>query len=456
MKQTEREACLTENTANANVRSGGAERDEHTAARLKHTYAVNLFHKILFQITSAGGEDIMDMVDGYNDDDYLYKVERLSPDYCFERDGYAMFDHEGLAGFFMAVGQIQWLTRHEGLLADDNPFLWSAENISALRAALEALLDVQKTVIDADLWWQTQDAVENGITFSYGMSVDEWADRCSQGEGMNTGRLRHVWGNCRQKTPNYVLLASTLPADLPELVMLQGLLAYTAGRGNVPRRVLVNRLRSLRNMVANTPREDFPSRLKAMLAEARELMNEGRVNECSDTFCHRQKCEEARKLRWLGAMEGEENEDREAALCLFENHPLLRGAVDFISLEYLDMNHYYAFCELFNDMDADYGELLRNALIYSGMKMERGTPDGAYWHRFLTTDSDEWQAAKRKAIAKVLAAPVRQFELVKEDWLGDVGQKFDDTMYLKLKSAYYNCFPDGREDYLRSLIHHGI
>lgn len=204
------------------------------------------------------------------------------------------------------------------------PHIPAGEDIHALRTAFDALPGMQQAVADAELWWQTQENIKDGIFCSYfGEGPDEWAKRCSPDGSLGANRLTHVWGKIERQEPNYVQMAGEMPINYPALIMQQGLLVYLASKGSDPkaepfRRAgeptgtcsdigrarekvqeieRIRRLRSLRHMVENTPSEDFPKNIKAMLAEARNLILTGHIAEDSGTFSLRQKREERRKQR---------------------------------------------------------------------------------------------------------------------------------------------------------------
>lgn len=436
---------------------GDNEEDEERYPFAAERYAVKYNESILFETIrhKLHGECYF-RISGM-DSDYNYKLLRLSPGCAFavrrapgvKELPEPMSDERLVLRFILAVTRIQWLTEHDSLPIGNIPFVWTDKgNVEAISQALDALLEVHKLMLDADLWWQDKEGTDSDAA--------EWLAQCKwQGTAAPTvERLAHVWGTPSRRMLNYVKGASCFSfSGCPDLVMLQGLLAGVAEIDNTYKHEICRRLRCLRHLVAQTDPAVFPTRLKAMLAEARELIRTGQICEDSETFCERQKREEVRKQVALGYYADGIRRlayHSEKALRLFENHPLLRGAVAIFAPEHTDEDHFRAFCELFNDIDADYGARLRQAFESCGMAMERGTADREYWSRFLTTDlGGEAEEKKRQTLEELLEEPVRQFQTVSEAQMRGAAAPVCD------ERAYYNVYADSRERYLDDFLRGG-
>lgn len=410
----------------------------------------SLFNLVKAGLRHAGGDALYNIITG-QDSDYAYRLERLSPGCTFTlpRDiadfPQKLFDDwRAVLRFIIAVSRLEWVAKYGTLPIGNIPFIWTdKDNVEAIRRAFDALLDVRMTELAASLYWQEREPIHKMDIAGNIDSVGRWLERCKSPArtALTEERLGHVWGIARHRMSNVVAQVGRDIDDLPALVMLQGLLTAIAVRNKAGRRETNRRLRALRHLVEHTDRRVFAPRLTAMLCEARVLMLTGHISADSQSFCARQKREEVRKQQWLAGLDAGEVTGDERALVLFENHPMLRGAVDFIAPEDMDMDHYCAFCELLNDTDKAYRALLSKVFVQAGMKVDGQFATPQRLSRFLVSDAGDMQEAKRQAVHDLLAEPARQFALVR--------QAADKSRYMPDETSYYNVYAEGREQYLK-------
>ncbi len=239
------------------------------------------------------------------------------------------------------------------------------ENLQFLFKAFDCWLDTN----DIDLFFTdtfSTKLFKEGQVVLYSENTNIFLECCNKYYGVWSGRRREF--------------------TLNNTTLLYGVLVYLMNKGSISLDEFRERIRIVRNLVMNSGFEIRTERMKAILMDTRDIIQNGKISLKTMAFNEIQKEQEQKKMAWRKANPEHVNE-----LNRLEDHPLLQGSIAILGLDEPEKlkNRVDMFYSVFHDKP-DYIKVSRALLTiqdysqYHSWRFLLGGKNDTNWRELFT------------------------------------------------------------------------